>query len=280
MNTLLDLPLADTPAHRLRQELSALIESIDELQSRVGPFLTARYQAVLGRLELQLLELQIEVLATRRRTESLQSGVNRGEPVTAASLAEIEQRIETELADWRRQVLAQEQVLTEARDFLAGLTFADADEAKRVKAAYRHLARWLHPDASPENGDLFEKYWPSVQDAYRRIDAALIEALLHLVEHAVSERSATQPTADRAVELDRLRALVFTHAERLLRLKAEPPHCYAGLLTDDAWVTARQAELEAAMAVESERLAQLVIRQAELLAHLAIGWPFAAGGVG
>jgi hypothetical protein len=123
-----------------------LIESIDELQSRVGPFLTARYQAVLGRLELQLLELQIEVLSTRRRTESLQSCVNRGESVTA----EIELRIETELADWRRQVLAQEQVLTEARDFLAGLTLADADDVKRVKAAYRHLARWLHPDASPE----------------------------------------------------------------------------------------------------------------------------------
>ncbi len=155
-------------ADPLRLELSALIETINEMQSRAGPVLTARYQAALGRLELQLLELQIEVRSTRRRIEFLQSRVNRGESVTAEWVTDIEQRIETELADWRRQVLTQEQALTEAHSFLAGLSFASVADTQRVKAAYRQLARWLHPDASPENSDLFEKYWPSVQDAMRR----------------------------------------------------------------------------------------------------------------
>jgi len=279
MTTLPDPPILESAAERLRNELSALIESIDELRSRIGPLLAARYQAALGRLELQLLELQIEVQSMLRRAEFLQSHINRGEPVTAANLTEIEERIGSKLADWRRQMVAQEQALTEAQQLLSGVTFADVDEAKRVKAAYRRLARWLHPDASPENGDLFEKYWPAVQDAYLRLDAVLIEALLHLVEHALSERDNKLPAADTADEIDRLRVLVFAHAERLARLKAEPPHCYADLLNDDHWVADRQSKLEGAIAAESGRLAQLVIRQAELLAHLGIDRRISGGGL-
>lgn len=49
---------------------------------KVGAGVTARYQGTLGRLELQLLELQIEFQVTRRRIESLQTRINLGQPVT------------------------------------------------------------------------------------------------------------------------------------------------------------------------------------------------------
>ena len=213
--------------------------------------------------------LQIDVQATRRRIELLQASVNHGTPITQEGVAEIDHRIATELADWRWQLVAREHALADAREFLAGIVLVDAGEATRVKSAYRRLARWLHPDASPENFDLFQKYWPAVQEAYRRVDRGLIEALLHLVEHALDTRAGKQ-SADIPSELDRLRVFVATHAERLARLRTEPPHCYAELLTDDAWVAARQSALERAIAAESERLAQLVMRLAELMARICI----------
>ena len=277
MNSVLETPLLQDTADQLRHELSAVIEAIDEMQTRIAPMLTARYQVALGRLELQLLELQIEVRSARRRIEFLQSRINRGEPVTAACLSEINDRITTELAEWRRQVTTQAQALAEAQDFLARVTFADSNEVKRVKTAYRRLARYLHPDTSPENGDLFQRYWAVVQEAYQRIDAALIEALLHLVEHAVNERSDKLPVVDSASELDRLRTLIVTHAERLAHLKTMPPHCHAELLTNDAWVADRQAVLEEAIASQSDQLALLVIRQSELITLPGIR-PHGAGG--
>jgi hypothetical protein len=277
MNSVLETPLLRDTADQLRHELSAVIEAIDEMQTRIAPMLTARYQAALGRLELQLLELQIAVRSARRRIEFLQSRINHGEPVTADCLSEIDDRIATELAEWRLQVASQAQALAEAQDFLARVTFADSNEVTRVKTAYRRLARYLHPDASPENSDLFQRYWPVVQEAYQRIDAALIEALQHLVEHAVEERSDKLPVVDRASELDRLRTLIAIHAERLAHLKTMPPHCYADLLTNDAWVADRQAVLEEAIASQSEQLALLVIRQSELITQPGIG-PHGAGG--
>lgn len=266
-----------SPAEALRSELSAIIESIDELQTRVAPQLEARYQAALGRLELQLLRLQIEVQSARRQLELLQSRLNRGEPVTAEWLAGMNAQIAAELGEWQQKMEKGAQALSAAQHFLAGLTSADADEVKRVKTAYRRLARYLHPDASPENSDLFERYWPVVQDAYLQIDAALIEALLHLVAHAINERTDRLPAIDSDIELDRLRRLIASQAERLARLKTQAPYCYAAQLGDETWVATRQAALEAAIVGESERLAHFVIRHSELMALLGIS-PVAKGG--
>jgi hypothetical protein len=132
MTPLFDTAAADTHADCLRHELAALLETIEEMQTKSGPLLTARYQATLGRLELQLLELQIEIQVARRRIESLQSRINRGMPVTATCLAEIDHQIKTELADWRQQLEAQELAWVEAHEFLASVTFADASEVKRI----------------------------------------------------------------------------------------------------------------------------------------------------
>ena len=260
----------NSPADALWGELSAIIESIDELQTRVAPQLEARYQAALGRLELQLLSLQIEVQSARRQIEVLQSRLNRGEPVTAEWLAGMNAQIATELVEWQQKKEKGAQVLSAAQKFLASLSTADADEVKCVKTAYRRLARYLHPDASPENSDLFERYWPVVQEAYLRIDAALIEALLHLVAHAINERTDRLPAIDSDIELDRLRRLIATHAERLALLKTQAPHCYAEQLSNETWIATRQAELEAAIVGESDRLAHFVIRYSELMAQLGI----------
>ncbi len=267
----------DGTADALRGELSAIIESIDELQNRVAPVLEARYQAALGRLELQLLHLQIEVQSARRQLEWLQSRVNRGEPVTAESLAEMHARIAAELAEWQEQLQKGAEALSQAQALLAGLTTADPAEVSRAKTAYRHLARHLHPDARPDNQDLFERYWPTVQDAYSRLDGALLEALLHLVEHALGERAERVAAAADDAELDRLRRLIVTQAERLARLKTQAPYCYAAQLADDAWVAERQATLEAAISDESARLAHFVIRHSELLAQLGVS-PLARAG--
>ena len=259
-----------SPADALRGELSAIIESIDELQTRVAPQLEARYQAALGRLELQLLSLQIEVQSARRQLELLQSRLNRGEPVTVEWLAGMNAQIAAELREWQQKMEKGAQALSAAQDFLANLSTADADEVKRVKNAYRRLARCLHPDASPENSDLFERYWPVVQEAYLHIDAALIEALLHMVAHAINERTDKLPAIDSEVEIDRLRHLITTQAERLARLKTQAPYCYAEQLRDEASVATRQAALEVAIVGESERLAHFVIRHSELMAQLGI----------
>lgn len=111
---------------QLRRELAALIESIDEMRTRSGPLLAARYQAALGRLELQLLEIQLEIRMVRRRHANLLARVNLGKPVTQSVLGEIDRSIEAEVARWREQVVARERALVDAAQLIASVTLADA----------------------------------------------------------------------------------------------------------------------------------------------------------
>ena len=247
----------------LQAQLGALLETIEEMKTKSGPMLIARYQSSLGRLELQLLELQVGVQAARRRVELLQKRMNHGEAILPADIVAIDQQIKVELAQWNDNLVAQAKALDAANQFLAlAVPVSDAD-MRRAKTAYRRLARLLHPDANPDNALLFEKYWSAIQSAYARVDVALMEALLEVVEHATVQSEVAAPDQS---QIDRLRTLVYTHAETVARMSNEPPHSYARFLDDEAWVTKRQASLEGAIAAESSRLASLVIRQSELLA--------------
>ena len=240
----------------LRTDLAVLLEAIARLNEVQLPILTARYLFALGELEHRLMALQIEVLAMRRRIEMVQARLNRGERMSLADVAEIA----TELLAWRNTLQQKEQGIALAGLVLSGLTAVSVADAQRVKSAYRKLARLLHPDVSPENVALFNTHWSNVQQAYRAMDADFLEAILHLVERDIG-----QPLIGELAEsIERLRSLVEEQARRLAQLQASPPFCYETLLNDEAWLAAKQTELEQDILHEAERLAVLVSRYAEI----------------
>jgi hypothetical protein len=256
-------------ADSLSRQLAAILENLEQMQQKEKPYLLALYQTSLGELEYHLLNLQVECRALLRRIEMATTRLNRGEMLTLQLLDEIESQVKQDLLTWQTQINEQAQALAAGRAFLSGLVAVDANTLQRAKSAYRRLARLLHPDVSPQHQDLFDHYWLTVQDAYRDIDADLLEALLHIVEIAVSQR---REQTDNGVEtIARLNALITSHSERLIRLKTEMPFCWAEQLHDPEWLSARQALLETAIAAESERWARLVSRHAEIVARVQTG---------
>ncbi|MDP2828319.1 MAG: J domain-containing protein [Sulfuricellaceae bacterium] len=223
----------------LREQLVSVLETIEHLLEHDKPHLLARYQVSLGDLEFELFNLQVESLTLRRRIELMQAFVNRGEPLTAERIARIETEVTHELHDWRERLLEQERVLQDSRSLLENVAFLNPEDSRRLKTAYRRLARLLHPDAALENAELFKKYWLTVQQAYGNGDLALLDAVLTLVEGAVSgaKTDADLSGENRQAEMARLRQLVTTHIERLARLRQEPPFCIADLLDDEDWVS-------------------------------------------
>lgn len=253
-------------ADNLSRKLAAILENLEQMQQKEKPYLLALYQSSLGGLEYRLLNLQVECRALQRQIGLAMMRLNRGEMLTRQHLSEIDEQVKRDLLVWQTQLREQARALAAGRAFLSGLVVVDANVLQRAKTAYRRLARFLHPDVSPQHQDLFDHYWQTVQDAYCDIDADLLEALLHIVETAVSQH---QEQADNGLEtIARLNALITSHSERLIRLKTEVPFCWAEQLQDPEWLAARQATLETAIAAESECWARLVSRHAEIVAHV------------
>lgn len=250
-------------AHALRADLSAVLEALTHLGNHEKPALLARYQVLLGGLELDLMNLQLECSALRRRLASLQAVANRGATLSAVEWQQAEQSIETQLSDWRAAVLQQEEQLQNAQQWVATAVVLEDGVVQTVKVSYRRLARLLHPDVSPENNTLFVRYWASVQHAYLAMDGELLTAILHVVE----EETRAVPNFMSAAQLASLQCLLITHSQRLAQLQSSEPFCYATLLDDEAWIDAKRAELNVSISQWAAQQAALVLRYISLKAH-------------
>lgn len=252
----------------LSQQLAALLENLEQMQQQEKPYLLALYQTNLGELEYRLLGLQIECRALQERIELATRALNHGEILCQRHLDAIEEQIKQAMLVWQLQLNEQAQAISDGFAYLNGLVTVDAEIVNRAKRAYRRLARLLHPDVSPQHQALFEHYWPSVQEAYRAMDADLLEALLHVVE-----TTAAQDVGHNATEAikNRLTGMIAKETERLAALRNSPPFCWAEQLHDEHWLNERRAQLDLAIQHESERWAVLTSRYASITAQVNCG---------
>lgn len=254
----------------LSQQLAALLENLEQMQQQEKPYLLALYQTNLGELEYRLLELQIECRALQERIELATRTLNHGERLTQRHLDVIEDQIHAAYLAWQLQLKEQAQALSDGFAYLNGLIQVDAAVVGRAKKAYRRLARLLHPDVSPQHQALFEHYWPSVQEAYRAMDADLLEALLHVVETAVAQDDGHE---DMEASKKRLTGMIAKETERLVALRNSPPFCWAEQLHDEQWLNERRTQLDLAIQQESGRWAVLTSRYAAITAQVSRGEP-------
>ncbi len=77
-----------------------------------------------------------------------------------------------------------------------------ADRHRRLKAAYRELARRLHPDTHPAADALLRARWLETQEAYHDGDLFRLESILTLLELTTPD---DPPPAPSATDSDRLR---------------------------------------------------------------------------
>jgi hypothetical protein len=249
----------------LSQQLAAVLENLEQMQQYEKPYLLALYHTHLGELEYRLLTLQVECRSLQRSIEMMTMHLNRGEAVTWCMLQTIRQQVQEAVQQWRLQLEAQAQALAAGKAYLTGMVVIDADTVQRTKLAYRRLAKLLHPDVSPHNQILFSRYWPTVQDAYCKADAELLEALLHIVMAATAEDNNAGIAHEQAI---RLEILILHHSQRLVDLRNEVPFCWATQLHDPQWLTLRQNELENAIDAESGQWASLISRHTKLTADI------------
>lgn len=250
----------------LSHQLAAILESLEQMQQKEKPYLLALYQTKLGELEYRLLKLQIECRALQQRIELAMTRLNRGEPLTQKHLDEFEVQTQQTLSVWQAQLKQQAEALASGLAYMQGLTAVDGNSVQRAKQAYRRLARLLHPDVNPQHQALFEHYWPSVQEAYRQIDADLLEALLQIVETAAAQSQQSKEMPEETIA--RLKMLIEQQTERLVTLRKQPPFCWAEQLQDEHWLAEHQITLETAITQETQRWSQLISRHADIAARV------------
>ncbi len=225
----------------LRDELARAVAYHDELRHTAIPYLEAVYQQALGPAHLAALHAQVEAQRAKRLVELAMQAVNRGQ--SAPPLASLTAQVEQELTAWRQHIAAMADGVQQATRALTKAL--SPDDTTVLKHLYRDLAKRLHPDANPQQGERERLLWQQVQEAYRDGDLARLRMLAETV-------TAAQPLPARPDALEVLQAQRQRLQDSILALSAvsvaleqRPPLSLRSDLADPTWLAARIAEFQA-----------------------------------
>ena len=227
--------------HALRDELATAVAQHDELRHTAIPYLEVVYQRAIGPAQLAALQAQAAAQRAKRLVELAMQAVNRGEPPPL--LAGLAAQVEQELAAWRQRVAGMAAAIQQAvRALTTALSPADTVQLKQL---YRDLARRLHPDANPQQGDREQRLWQQVQDAYRDGDLARLRVLAETASAAAPLPAGPDALEVLHAQVQRLHDAIRSLSAASIALEQRPPLSLRAELADPTWIAARIAEFQA-----------------------------------
>lgn len=157
----------------MRSELASLCEELEYIDRMLIPATQTSYLIKVGALRVEALQIQIDVMRTRRRIALLRSYLERGERVPLSAL---NYRINREFREWDERLLHEMVQIDHAKARFSSLvTSEDEDE---IRSLYRLLARKLHPEINPDQSEEGKAIWPAVHASYISRDVFQLKSLL------------------------------------------------------------------------------------------------------
>ncbi len=161
----------------------------DNLLFHQKPELESRYWTSVGLVESKTFELEVAVLRLRSKLSLLQAAVNREE---RANLAEIERKLDAELAAFNRRLEGEAQKIADAFYFGENATTLSADDSKLLKKYYQEIVKRLHPDVAPQTTPEEKTLLKQAIAAYKRADLPTLQAIFYSLGAALPGKSASK----------------------------------------------------------------------------------------
>lgn len=226
----------------LRDRLAQAIFDYEQLRFVIVPNLQADYQLKVGRYEYELFCAHLEEKRLRRTITLLQVAINRCESITPVQVAE---QLTTEYAAWEFTLL---QMAEELRSAKARMSHAmTKEESEELHRLYRTLARRLHPDVNPGQGEYDQHLWQWAEDAYEQGNLRDLRALIAMIG-PVSGEMVLPPAAGVPVldqwrrHAEGLRQQIQSQQDSITALEHDFPCSEREHLADAGWVAAQRVQ--------------------------------------
>lgn len=199
----------------LRSELASLLDAWDKMIYDVKPQLEFMYDTIFGEIEDEI-EQKTRILDEIDRKSAYFKPIN--------------------------NCKAQEERPKNSKDGSSSIKGHGGEYSSTgdITAIYRLLVKHLHPDVAG-NKHLSEKYWNSVQQAYRNHDLWRLHAFKEVLASEISPES-TEETLQQEMEI--LEANIEKQRREIARLKSEEPFSFRDRLNDEVWIRRRRKILE------------------------------------
>ena len=225
---------------QLRAEISMLHLEHDELLHVECKNIETAYMLAIGGLEYKAYEIECAILRLKRKAELIQVKKNRQEKIV---LSEIEERLNTEFAEYQARLNEQIEKMNEALERKRRIPLT-REETREFKKLYRLIVRSLHPDINPDLDEAKRELFNNAVTAYKNGDIDGLRAISVIVTGQISPGEQSSPVSQLVKEKERLSKLQQVIGEKIEAIKAEYPYTMKSLLMDPEQAEARKAEIE------------------------------------
>ncbi|MBQ9031180.1 MAG: hypothetical protein IJ106_06980 [Parasporobacterium sp.] len=154
-----------------RRALLGLYEKKDHLLYVEAPPLRKKYMELIGTTEEGVLQAELDVVMLRRKTEMIQSALNRRETV---DLEAIEQQLETEKQEKISELEHADLTLNE-------LPQLSEQEEKDIQRQYREIINMFHPELNPDITDTQKELYQKALEAYKLQDKEAMKLVYEML---------------------------------------------------------------------------------------------------
>lgn len=212
------------------------------------PQLEALYYSRIGELQVQLLQLQAETYAAKRKLEMMQAAINRNEEV---NLPFIDLVVEMEIKEQMQKIETEMQKLTDARQLLSNLN--SPERSTELRKVFREMAKELHPDINPELSESARNLWNAAVLAYEDGDLESLRALRLLVSDVKSNVEQTYDESTLQTQISFLKEGIALLLQQIENIRAEFPFTIEKQISNEEWVSEQRNTIQAQIKTTQEQ---------------------------
>ena len=163
---------------KLKEKLSQLIYTYDELQYHTCPNIEQEYLVKFGVVEYEVYKKELELNKLKRKYQILQIKVNNEEKI---NITQIDEQLKNEFKDYEQSVIKQMDELKKMME-KTDLKRLSKKDTQKLKKLYRQCILKLHPDLGNKLTDEDKILFFEINNAYKSGDLKTLESLTILVD--------------------------------------------------------------------------------------------------
>lgn len=219
----------------------SLLNEVEVMKNWGKVQLEALYSTQIGKYEIELLELQIELKALKKKIQFAHQAINLG------GYPDFKQ-IEATVAEITRQAYAE---ITTAKDKVALgkavlSNLSSPEDSVELRKVFRNIAKALHPDINPNLTPEQQEVWHQFHAAYKTGDLERFKALEIVyaeVVHAAEREPKELSDEEMLLQTTTLKNGIVELGKQKKKLESEFPFTLSENLLDEDWLAEKQLAL-------------------------------------
>lgn len=224
----------------LRARLQLAVSEYDDVELKEATSIRIEYTEKIGQYECKQYEAYLQFEELKHKIEMVQARINRGEEI---DMVAIDNEVADVLTAYYDKLNGMRQNVAEMNGYQNGAV-VDVDVRSEIKQIYRKLMKILHPDVLDLELGFEPELWTKAQDAYKRNDIATLKMIDDMVGDTVGTPLEEREESELIDMISRMEMAVERYQMKLGEIRRKFPFTEVEHLKNDAWVRARQAELE------------------------------------